>query len=385
MFDVDINRVCAKIALGNLREPPSLQTKTERTQPEDPTSPIKRISLELARQCNLLCLYCYSGATATRRAGLTDEEVRFVIDEAVESGARLISIVGGGEPLLRPSLAKNGESCIDYANQLGAYCCLYTNCTLIDDSVAKWLYSRDVTVVGKLNSLREDVQDNLAGITGSALRIRRGIDALIRAGFADKTSDGVKPRFALQSVICRQNYDEIPSMWRWIRQHNIVPEIEIPTLHGRAGDNRSTLYFSETEAPRKYREIFEELLRIDRAEFGYDWIVHPPFPGSSCRLYYSNCYVNDEGGVQPCAGVDQPFGFLRVGSRKQTGQPLGDIVRGSAFEQLRKVHLYLKGKCQHCDLVDQCYGCRAAAWHKSGDIFAEDPVCWRGAVNSGRK
>ena len=373
MIDVDAKRLTSRTTLGSLSAPPLLQIRTPRTRPDAQGSPIKRISLELARTCNLLCVYCYSGASPVRRSGLTDDEVRFVIEEAVSAGARLISIVGGGEPLLRPSLLRDGESCIDCANHLGSYCCLYTNATLIDDDAARWLHSRDVTVVGKLNSLREDVQDMLAGVAGSARRMRHGIDALVRAGFAD----GDPPRFALQSVICRQNYDEIPDMWRWLRQNNIVPEIEIPTLHGRARDHRSTLYFSDAEAPEKYREIFEELLRIDRTEFGYDWIARPPFPASSCRLYYSNCYVNDAGGVQPCAGVDRELGLLRVGAHKQTGQPLLDVVQSAAFVQLRAIHQHVTGKCGNCELLDQCYGCRAAAWHHTGDLFAEDPVCWR--------
>ncbi|MGC4066427.1 MAG: radical SAM protein [Polyangiaceae bacterium] len=175
MFDVDVKRVKTSNAISRaeLHGPPVLRTRTERTRPEEENSPLKRISLELARTCNLLCLYCYSEATAVRRRGLTDPEVRRVIAEAVDAGARLVSIVGGGEPLMRPSLLVDGDSCIDYANGLGSYCCLYTNCSLVDIDAAQWLYSRDVTVVGKLNSLREDVQDTLAGVKGSAVRMRR--------------------------------------------------------------------------------------------------------------------------------------------------------------------------------------------------------------------
>lgn len=357
---------------GSRRVPPALKTRSPHTRAEDLASPIKRISLELTRTCNLKCAYCYSGASPEPRRGLDDQEIRAIIDEAVDAGARLVSIVGGGEPLVRPSLLVDGQSCIDYANRLGCYCCLYTNCTLVDDEAARWLFERDVTVVGKLNSLRDDVQDLLTGVAGSARRMRRGVDALLRAGFADSDP----PRLALQSIICRQNFDELPAMWRWMRRRQIVPEVEIPTIHGRAAENQGMLYFDEEEAPEKYRMLFEELLAIDRAEFGYDWIAHPPFVGASCQLYYSNCYVNDRGGVQPCAGVDREVGTLRVGPRKDEGRSLREIVDGAEFERLRCVHLHVKGRCASCDLLGSCYGCRAAAWHHSGDIFGEDPVCW---------
>jgi len=357
----------------SLAPPPSLVARTARTAAPDEGAPLRRISIELARVCNLRCIYCYSGASPERTNGLTDEEVRAVIAEAVEAGARMISIVGGGEPLLRRSILTDGESCIDYANALGCYCALYTNCTLVDSKAARWLHARELTVVGKLNSLRESTQDWLTGVPGSARRIRRGIDALLDAGFGGYDH----PRFALETVICRANYDEMPEMWRWMRRRGIVPEVEIPTMHGRAADNRDRLCFDEHEAPLRYRELFEELLAVDRSEFGFDWSPHPPFAAGSCRLYETNCYINDRGGVQPCAGVDQEVGFLKVGPRAGRGQRLRDVLATPAFQAIRRVREQLQGACKTCAINSECYGCRAAAWHATGDLFAEDPICWR--------
>ena len=342
---------------------------------DDGQVPVPRISLELSRQCNLSCIYCYSDAGPSQPAGLTDQEVRAVISEAVACGATMISIVGGGEPLLRPSLLVSGDSCIDYANGLGCYCCLYTNGTLLDSQAAHWLLQRRLTVVAKLNSLREDVQDALCGVPGSSVKMRRGIDALLAAGFAA----GPPWRLGLENVICRQNYDELPDFWRWMRRRNIVPELEIPTQHGRAAHHRDAIFFKDDEAPSKYRALFEELLAIDRSEFGYDWVPHPPFVAAACRLYYSNCYINDRGGVQPCAGIDEEYGVLRVGARKARGQSLEQIVTGDDFRKLRRVRQHLEGACGNCELNRDCYGCRAAAWHKTGQIFSEDPGCWRKA------
>ena len=350
--------------------PPNLVSRTARTRPVDPNSPVKRISLELSRQCNLKCLYCYSNATGAPRVGLTDDEVRAIIAEAAACGARAVSIVAGGESLLRRSILVDGESCIDYANDLGCYTYLYTNCTLMDTDAAQWLAKRDVSVVGKFNSLRDDVQDQLAGVSGSARRIKRGVQALLDAGFADANS----PRLALETVITRQNYDEMPEMWRWMRQRAIIPEVELPTNHGRAAENHDTLYFDEDEAPEKYRVLFDELLAIDRREFGFDWVPHPPFAAGSCQLYYSNAYINDRGGVQPCAGVTREYGMLRVGANKDSGQPLSEIVTTHEFQKLRRINELITGACKECDQRENCYGCRAAAWHKTGDLFAEEPI-----------
>ncbi|MBI4956008.1 MAG: radical SAM protein [Myxococcales bacterium] len=358
---------------GVRRPPPEERSRTERTLALDPAAPLRRISIELERRCNLACLYCYTSATADYRGGLDEEEVRFVVREAVACGARAISVVAGGEALLRRTLLEPGESCLDYANALGAYTYLYTNATLVTERAARFLAARDVTVVGKLNSLKEDVQDALAGVPGSARLMRRGIDELLRAGLADDTPS----RLGLETIICRQNYDELPDMWRFMRRHHIVPEVEIATDHGRAAANRSELYFAPAEAPQKYQALFEELLRIDRSEFGFDWVPQPPFAAGSCQLHFGNVYVNDRGGVQPCAGIDVPYGYLRVGTHAADGQSLRAIVTGTEVMRMRNVRENIEGACRSCELRDSCYGCRAAAHHALGDRFAADPTCWR--------
>src|ERR1017187_3920710 len=122
-----------------LSPPPELHSRSPRTASSDPQAPLQRISIELSRRCNLACAYCYSEAAPTVATGLDDGDVRALVSEAFSCGARLVSIVGGGEPLLRVSLLKDGESCIDHANALGCYCLLYTNCTLVDRAAADWL------------------------------------------------------------------------------------------------------------------------------------------------------------------------------------------------------------------------------------------------------
>jgi len=245
---------------------------------------------------------------------------------------------------------------------------------LIDEPAARWLAARDVSVVGKLNSLKPSVQDQLAGVSGSALRMRRGIDALLDAGLAV----GRPSRLGLETVVCRQNYDEVPEIWRFMRQRNIAPEVEIPTIHGRARAHASELYFGDDEAPQKYGALFDELLSIDREEFGYDWRPRPPFAALSCRLYYTNCHVNERGGAQPCAGVDREYGRLQVGQYKQSGTALAQVIASADFQKLRRVHEHLKPPCQGCEWIRDCHGCRGAAFNLTGDLFAGDPVCWIG-------
>jgi radical SAM protein with 4Fe4S-binding SPASM domain len=340
---------------------------------------LQRISVEIERRCNLGCIYCYADAATDHSPGLSDDALREIVDQAVDLGAVLVSIVGGGEPLLRRSLLADRASLIDHANGRGCYCLLYTNGTMLDPSRAAWLARRDVSVIGKLNSLDAARQDRLAGVAGSAARIMRGIEILLDAGLARSTPS----RLGLETIICRDNYEEMPTLWRWMRSRGIVPEVEIPTLHGRAAARRAELCFDEQEAPEKYRALFEELLAIDRAEFGFDWQPHPPFVAQSCRLYYDNCYVNDRGGVQPCAGVEQELGRLSFAEPRAADGTLAAILRGERFEAMRHIHERLEPPCGGCELAEQCYGCRGAAYTQSGNLYGADPVCWHGCREPG--
>ena len=342
---------------------------------------LSRISVELSRRCNLRCIYCYASASRDiRRHGLADEEAKLIVDQAIALGAKKVVVVGGGEPFMTDMMKPGGRfNLVEYVCGRSAYVHVFTNCTLITRDLAHWLAERAVSVIGKLNSLRPRIQDHLVGGCGRSSRIMNGIEALLCTGFAEAQPS----RLALATIICRQNYDELPDLWRWMRQRHIVPYVEIPTLQGRAKQNQEDLFFSEHEAPSRYKEVFEELLRIDQAEFGFTWTPHPPHVARSCDLYHTNCYVNAEGGVQPCAGVDEEYGHLRVGRRQASGQTLRSILGSSRFQECRNVARRVGEPCKSCGLRGQCYGCRGNAWHLTGDIFAGDATCWRSRLGDG--
>ena len=354
--------------------PPTLRTRTSRTAPREEGSPLYRISMEVSRHCNLHCAYCYSGAGATVQPVMDAEDVRTVLSQAFSLGARLVSFVWGGEPFTWPGLLAD-DGPLAFTNGLGAYAHLYTNGSLVRGPEASRLAALDVSVIAKCNSLRAEVQDRLVGVPGASAAIRRGLDALLEAGLA---APGVL-RLGVETVISPLNYEEMPDLWRYFRRHGMIPEVEIPTQHGRATQHTDLLYFPFPEAREKYRALFEELARIDAQEFGYHWDPRPPFPAGTCRLIDKdrNCYVTHDGTVQPCAGVEQSFGRLAVGPNRSTGAPLHAIVTAPAFQRLRRIRELLSEPCRSCKCLSDCYGCRGAAFHHSGDMFGPDPFCWR--------
>ena len=314
------------------------------------------MELELSRACNLQCIYCYASSGSPLQNELTFEEIVRAVDQAAELGVQKIIILGGGEPLLYNDLFK----VIDYILAKDIKVDLFTNGMLLTPEKAKSLYDRNVSVVIKMNSRNPIIQDRLAGKQGAYEAINKGLQCLLDAGYpSDDHTLGI------ETIICGHNYDELPSLWRWARKQDIIPYIEMMTLQGRATEH------PELEVPiDRVKQLFEELSRIDLAEFDNRWYPHPPLAASQCARHEYSCTITSTGDVQPCPGVSVAAGNIRDNA-------LADIIRNSTtIQELRNIRQNIKGRCSQCDLGDYCYGCRGHAYQVTGDYLAEDPMCW---------
>lgn len=315
------------------------------------------LELELSRVCNLRCIYCYAEAGMPLDNELSWDELQDVLDQAAGLGARRIIVLGGGEPLAWPR-------CMELIRSIrarGLAVDLFTNGTLLTAQMARELYTLGVAPVIKCNSLREDVQDLLAGKSGAFQEIMQGFAHLQAAGYpAPHLPLGV------QSVICRHNLEELPDMWRWIRDRGMTPYFETLTFQGRARTHR------ELEVtPEELRAVFEELSRLDAEEYGQQWTARPPLAGLACQRHAYTCTVTVHGDVLPCPGVNLPVGNVRLA-------PLAEVLRQSpVIRDLRNIRETIKGACRDCVDAQTCYGCRGMAYQATGDYLAEDPLCWR--------
>jgi len=314
------------------------------------------LELELSRACNLRCIYCYAASGIPMENELSLPEIQDVVDQAVALGAKKIIVLGGGEPLLYPYLI----DVIDYILSKGVKADLFTNGTLITPSKASALYDRGVAVVVKMNSRCPDIQDFLTGHPGTFQAIKQGIEALKVAGYPDETHI-----LGVETVICRQNYEELPQLWQWARKQGIIPYVEVMTLQGRAKEHPDL-----EVSIQKTRTLFETLARIDAEEFGNKWIPHPPLAASHCARHEYSCTVVANGDIHPCPGVNLPVGNVREDTLEHI------LNESPVIQELRNIRKLIKGRCGRCELKYRCYGCRGNAYQITGDYLAEDPMCW---------
>jgi len=272
-------------------------------------------------------------------------------------GAKVISVIGGGEPLAH----KDISAIIKYIGTKPVKKNLFTNGTLITGETAALLKNSGFAVIVKCNSRTPHIQDHLAGLKGSFEKIQKGMRHLFNAGYPS-----AKLPLGIETIICRQNIKELPSLWQWARERRIMPYFETITFQGRAR-NHHDLNVSSKEL----RVLFKTLLEIDEKKYNFTWHPHPPIAGLSCNRHFYNLVVTSNGYVRPCVGVNISIGNVRHDALK-------DIVSASdVLKSLRHLKGKIKGACRKCSYRDECYGCRGLAYHICGDYLAADPICWR--------
>ncbi|MDR2548898.1 MAG: radical SAM protein [Desulfobulbus sp.] len=321
------------------------------------------LEIEFSRQCNFRCAYCYVEERTAAAGELSRQEIKEVILQARELGARKIVILGG-EPSIYPHLVEM----LRFLGGLGLEIELFTNGTGVTDRLAGVLAEERVRVVVKMNSRDAAVQDRLAGKKGAFGIIDRALKRLRRSGYPSQ-----ELFLAASTVICRQNLAELVELWQWLRSQRIEPYFEILTPQANALRN-TWLDVGAAEL----HDLFAQLAVLDRERFGREWEPQPPLAGNRCMRHQVSCLVTAQGEVMPCVGVTIGLGNIRHGR-------LADILKHSqVVKNLKNYRETIKGPCGTCEKSEECYGCRGAAYQMTGDYLASDPTCWRNAEPNGR-
>lgn len=315
------------------------------------------IRLETNNSCNLRCRYCYaqSGENSVKVADFN--LLKRVISEAKELGIKSVVVIGGGEPTLYP----NFRELIAYIDSLGIISMVFSNTVLITEELAGFLYKHNVSVMGKLDSLKPEVQDYLAGRKEASREIKMGFEKLLNAGFS-KSADPRKLRLGVSFVINKNNLDEIEDIWHFCRQNNIFPNVEILIPTGRANNELEDKLLTTSDI----KEYKLRLLEIDRKCYGYDWLPYTPITASGCLQHLYSLYISVGGNVRPCAStkLDEHPTFRINGEYPYNinKMSLKEIYDSNLFTYVRNIDRVIEGKCENCEHREECIGCRGHAY-----------------------
>ncbi len=324
---------------------------------------------EVTAKCNLECDHCHARAGKVDCSDeLTTEEGKMrVIDPLSQVSDFKSLIFSGGEPLVREDVFE----LIAHAKKRGFYPIIATNATLITATVADQLKrAGTLGIAASIDSTKDEIHDSF--------RKKAGALKLAKEGIANAAAEGMY--IQINITASKINKDELPDIISFaddLRAHVILLYQFIPT--GR-GQESSELELSVEEfreeillAGRMQKDIHPVIAPVGLPEY---WALHNVRRNLGSRnsvLRGCICgngmfYVKPNGDVWPCAFVPLSGGNLRERTPEQIWSD------SELFRNLRNRD-NLKGICHDCSQREMCGGCRARAFGKTGDLFAEDHMC----------
>ena len=352
------------------------------------------VSWNLTYRCNLACEHCYLDAGGTPLVGtenfadrseLGTEECFRVIDEIATFAPECLTILTGGEPLLRRDILE----IVQRASDRELWVVVGTNGVLITENVAGRLAEAGARGLSlSLDALDPDRHDRFRMVRGAWQNTVEGAQILNRTGlpFIVQTTAGSHNAGELDAI-ADFAYDRLAAkVW------NLY--FLVPTGRGQ---------FVSDMTPAHYDEVLASLYRIQKKyksrmvvnakcaphyiktileNAGVETDPNPAdaeSPGlSPIRIYSGGAGGCPAGthymGIRPNGDVT-PCPYLPVFAGNLRGSSLADLWTSSeVFTDIRR-RSSLGGRCGDCEMNAHCGGCRARAYGMTGDLMAEDPLC----------
>jgi radical SAM protein with 4Fe4S-binding SPASM domain len=339
------------------------------------------ISWNLTYRCNLACEHCYLDAGGSPRlhsegfgdrSELTTEECRKVSDDIAAFAPESLTILTGGEPLLRRDILE----IIRHAVARKLWVVVGTNGIRVTENLAQILLREGVRGLAlSLDALDPDRHDAFRRVRGAWTNTTEGARILHGAGLP----------FIIQTTVGRHNLGELEAIadFAWDALGAKVWNLYflVPTGRGQ---------FVSDIAPGEYDGVLRELSRIQTKYAGrmicnakcaphyvkqlFEENPRSPFirtyagGAGGCPAGTHYLGIRPNGDLTPC-----PYLPLFGGNLRQSS--LGELwERSELFVRIRK-RTTLGGRCGPCEFNAHCGGCRARAYGMTGDLMAEDPLC----------
>ena len=328
--------------------------------------------IELTERCNHNCVHCYINLPANdqeaRKRELSFEEIREIVDEAVEMGC-LWWLITGGEPLVREDFA----DIYLYLKKKGLLVSVFTNGTLIMPELVR-LFKKypprglEITVYGVTQKTYEKVTRTL----GSFEAFKRGINLL---------QEGNIP-FTLKAMALRSNVGELEAIKDFCKPITKNHFRFDPFLHLRLrrDDKRNhqiknerlspeeivTIELSDKERKNGFLKICEEK-KVEQQTVHFNNDNHLFYCGAGKTSFTIDPY----GFFKFCSSLSHPDCVydLRKGSLREAWEKFVPKVRAMRTEDEE-----CRNRCLSCPLINLCMWCPATAYLECGkpDRHIED-------------
>jgi AdoMet-dependent heme synthase len=341
------------------------------------------VSWNLTYRCNLACEHCYLDAGGTPLVGtenfadrseLGTEECFKVIEEIAAFAPECVTILTGGEPLLRRDILE----IVQRAAERGLWVVVGTNGVRITENLARRLAEAGARGLSlSLDALDPDRHDRFRRVRGAWQNTVDGAEILSRTGLP----------FIVQTTAGSHNLGELEAIADF--------------AHDRLGAKVWNLYFLVPTGrgqfvsditPAQYDDVLASLYRIQR-KYDRRMLVNAKCAPHYIKTVLENASTETEPTIRTYSGG---AGGCPAGTHYMGIRPNGDVTpcpylpvfagslrRSTLTELWSSSELFtdirrrssLGGRCGACEMNAHCGGCRARAYGMTGDLMAEDPLC----------
>ena len=306
------------------------------------------------------------------RSELGTEECFKVIDEIAAFAPECLTILTGGEPLLRRDILE----IVRRAAERALWVVVGTNGVRITENVAQRLAEAGARGLSlSLDALDPDRHDRFRKVRGAWQNTVEGAEILNRTGLP----------FIVQTTAGSHNLDDLEAIADFAHERLAAKVWNlyflVPTGRGQ---------FVSDITPAQYDEVLASLYRIQK-KYDRRMLVN-----AKCAPHYIKTVLEQgdtdarirtySGGAGGCPagthymgirpnGDVTPCPYLPVFAGTLRNSSLADLWGSSElFTGIRR-RSSLGGRCGECEMNGHCGGCRARAYGMTGDLMAEDPLC----------
>lgn len=335
------------------------------------------LTIPVTLRCNANCIMCFmrdrnSDFSKIKEAKLDD--IKRVLKEASEIGVDDIKIFGG-EPFVREDIFDILEECAHL--DLGIY--VFTNGIFLSKR-------ENVKRLSKIlsNAPFHKVQVSLEGNREIHNKQRPGADYdLVLKSLQNLKEEEV--RFFTNTTITKDNIQDIEHV------------IKIGVKYGAEGVSfspmlllgRGNYLIAKALSPKELLDLKKEFRNLRKKYEGIyieALIQTPPFLDENIRPHKTSKFI-----PRTCKGFSYEMSILPDGSLipcdlwvhhpKYWGENVYEkgLMHAWHSSELSKYfrNLPVKGKCSYCEYKENCErGCPLVTLTVTGDITAEDPLCW---------
>jgi radical SAM protein with 4Fe4S-binding SPASM domain len=309
------------------------------------------LMVQLNKECKAGCRYCYASSDDFTDTRLKTGNVFKLIDEAWDLGIRII-FWWGGDPLLHP----DWYEILSYSAKKR-----FVNSIILPGLISKEDARKLVELkLGLTVGIQLDTIDpgiyRLVSKNPASLEERiKGCHNLLAAGFPGQQLIG-------HIILSRPSCRGVERTIDWFIDEIGVSFVSLGTYKDQKfmkvkKDFEPGLSEKRKAAAYRDKRLGNYLSKLGSADLG----------STLCRTVFT---VHADGAVSPCLYL---YDF-----------PKGNIYRQSIAEIFEKnqdellFNYEIKGPCSGCkDYKSVCIGCRADAYHYTGDVRAANPKCFK--------